>query len=212
MADDLKTRRAKRRAGQSTNRDQAAAGKVSGAMAEPALPGEPDAASALARIIRVNHAGEYGAANIYAGQIAILGDDPETGPLLKHMKEQEAVHLEYFEKELVRRRIRPSALTPVWSTGGFALGAVTALMGRRAAMACTVAVEEVIEEHYQSQLDRLGPDEARLREAIARFQAEEVEHRDTGLDEGAEDTPGYAILSRIIKTGSRAAIWLAQRV
>lgn len=175
------------------------------------LPGDLDKASLLARMIRVDHAGEYGAKRIYEGQIAVLGQTA-IGPTLAHMAEQERGHLEAFERLIVERRVRPTALQPVWHVAGFVLGAATALMGEKAAMACTVAVEEVIDEHYADQAARLGVDEADLRAQIERFRAEELEHRDIGLAHDAEEAPGYPVLSAAIKLGSRAAIWLSERV
>ena len=179
--------------------------------AEGPLPGTLTGPALIDRIVRVDHAGEYGAKRIYEGQIAVLGDDPEFGPLLRHMAEQEAEHLKAFETMIVERRARPSVLHPLWHAAGYALGAGTALLGPRAAMACTVAVEEVIDEHYARQAAELGDDEPELKARIERFRAEELEHRDIGLDHGAEQTPGYRALSGAIKTGSRIAIWLAER-
>jgi len=177
---------------------------------EGRLPGDLDPEVLIERMIRVDHAGEYGAARIYAGQIAVLGATP-VGPVLRHMAEQEQHHLETFEKLVVERGVRPTVLSPVWHVAGFALGAATALMGERAAMACTVAVEEVIDEHYRSQLALLGEDEAPLRETIEEFRREELEHRDTGLAHDAERTPGYEVLTGAVKAGSRLAIWLSER-
>lgn len=176
-----------------------------------ALPGDPTPKERLARISRVDHAGEYGAKRIYEGQLAVLGRGRH-GDTLRHMAEQELEHLRYFEEQLKTRKVRPTLLQPFWHVAGWALGAGTALLGERAAMACTVAVEEVIDGHYAEQLQHLGPDEAPLAEAIARFQAEEVEHRDIGLANGAEQAPAYPALLGAIKTGTRAAIWLAERV
>lgn len=175
------------------------------------LPGDPDRETLLARIIRVDHAGEHGAARIYDGQLAVLGDSP-VGEVIRRMAEKERSHLDTFDRLIVERRVRPTALSPVWHVTAFALGAATALMSERAAMACTVAVEEVIDEHYASQVERLGDDEAELRETIEDFRADEIEHREIGLDHGAEDTPGYRALTAAIKTGSRLAIWLSSRV
>jgi ubiquinone biosynthesis monooxygenase Coq7 len=127
------------------------------------------------------------------------------------MWEQEAKHLDYFEKALPARRVRPTAFQPVWHVAGFALGAATALMGEKAAMACTVAVEEVIDEHYARQKETLGEEEEPLKEKIEEFRQEELEHRDTGLAHDAENAPGYPLLSAVIKAGSRAAIWLSER-
>lgn len=165
----------------------------------------------IEKIIRVNHAGEFGAKRIYEGQLAFL-KNKEAQKNIQHMKEQELEHLQYFENELVKRKIRPTALTPIWNVAGYALGAATALMGEKAAYACTVAVEEVIEEHYQSQLDSLSAEDAELKTAIEKFKAEETEHKDTSLKNDAENFVGYEILSTAIKAGSRAAIWLSSRV
>ncbi len=176
-----------------------------------ALPGDPRPHERLARICRVDHAGEYGAKRIYEGQIAVMGNGPH-GRTLRHMAEQEREHLRYFEQQLAARRVRPTALQPVWHVGGFLLGAVTAVLGERAAMACTVAVEEVIDGHYAAQLAHLGPEEADLERNIRKFQAEELEHRDIGLANGAEQAPAYPLLSGAIRAGTRAAIWVAERV
>lgn len=176
-----------------------------------ALPGDMPRRQRLARIVRVDHAGEYGAKRIYEGQIAVIGKGRH-GKTLRHMAEQELVHLQYFEKQLNRRRVRPTLLQPLWHVTGFLLGAGTAILGERAAMACTVAVEEVIEEHYEAQLKQLGPDEQELADSIRKFQAEEVEHRDIGLVNEAELAAGYPVLSAAIKAGTRAVIWVAERV
>lgn len=179
------------------------------------LPGDPGTtAPDIARILRVNHAGEYGAKQIYRGQLAVLGKDPETGPLLTHMAKQEEKHLSFFEQEIVRRQTRPSALTPLWHVAGYALGYVTAKLGKEAAMACTVAVEDVISGHYGRQLNELKNVKAEkaLAEKIAKFKAEEEEHHNTGMENNAEQAPGYTLLSEAIKAGSRAAIWIAKRI
>ncbi|MEM7224868.1 MAG: demethoxyubiquinone hydroxylase family protein [Pseudomonadota bacterium] len=178
---------------------------------KPRRPGDPGPEAAVARMIRVDQAGEYGARRIYEGQLAVLGRGPK-GATLRHMHAQELRHLETFDALVAERRVRPTALQPLWHVAGFALGAATALMGEKAAMACTVAVEEVIDEHYADQAARLGPEEAPLRETIEEFRAEELEHRDTALAEGAEEAPAYPVLSAAIKGGSRLAIWLSERV
>lgn len=175
------------------------------------LPGDLSPEALVERYVRVDHAGEYGAKRIYAGQLAVLGDS-EHGPIIRHMAEQEEKHLAYFENAIRDRGVRPTALLPVWHAAGFALGAATALMGPRAAMACTVAVEEAIDEHYQGQLNTLGSDEQPLKDAIDEFRQEELEHRDIGLEREAELAPGYDILSHVIKRGSKLAIWLSERV
>ncbi|CAO3415559.1 demethoxyubiquinone hydroxylase family protein [Azospirillum endophyticum] len=176
-----------------------------------ALPGDLPRRDRLARIVRVDHAGEYGAKRIYEGQIAVMGKGRH-GKTLRHMAEQELVHLQYFEGQLNRRRVRPTLLQPLWHVTGFLLGAGTAILGERAAMACTVAVEEVIEEHYEAQLKHLGPEEQDLSDSIRKFRAEEVEHRDIGLQNEAELAAGYPLLTAAIKAGTRAVIWVAERV
>ena len=178
---------------------------------DPRLPGDLGPEALLERMIRVDHAGEYGARRIYEGQLAVLGAS-RSAPTLRHMHEQELRHLKKFEDLIVERRVRPTLLQPLWHVAGFALGAGTALMGEKAAMACTVAVEEVIDEHYAKQAEQLGDDEADLRETIEEFRAEELEHRDTALEHGAEEAPGYEALSAAVKAGSRLAIWLSERV
>ena len=175
------------------------------------LPGDSRAPSTIDGMLRVDHAGEYGAKRIYEGQIAVLGKGPN-GPILKHMADQEAHHLATFEKMVADRRVRPTVLQPLWHVAGFALGAGTALLGEKAAMACTVAVEEVIDEHYQAQRDVLGPDEEALRDTIEEFRLEELEHRDIGLEHGAEQAPAYPLLSATVKRASKLAIWLSERI
>ena len=164
----------------------------------------------IARFLRVDHAGELGAKRIYEGQIAVLKDHP-VAEEIQHMKEQEQVHLDTFENLLNDYEVRPSVLTPFWNAAGFALGAVTAAMGPKAAMACTIAVEEVIGEHYQDQADKLGDDEAELRATIAQFRDEELEHRDTAVDHDGEQAVGYTVMRKVILTGCKTAIRLAER-
>lgn len=177
----------------------------------PRLPGDPSPEEAVRRMIRVDHAGEVGATRIYAGQLAVLGKS-RLGPEIKRMAAQEIRHREVFDRMIAARRVRPTALRPLWDVAGFALGAATALLGERAAMACTVAVEEVIEEHYQKQAEALGDSEPELREVIEEFRAEEIEHRDIGQAHGAELTPGYPVLRAVIGAGSKLAIWLSTRI
>ena len=175
------------------------------------LPGDPPPPDEVARMIRVDQAGEYGAVRIYAGQQAILGRRA-VGPVIREMAEQEARHLDRFNDLVNRRGVRPTALSPVWHVLGYALGFGTALMGERAAMACTAAVEEVIDEHYARQSARLGKDEGPLKDLIEESRAEEIEHRDIALAHDAEKAPGYPVLSATFKTGSRVAIWLSERL
>lgn len=174
------------------------------------LPGDP-APHDLARMLRINHAGEYGAKRIYAGQIAVLKDHALRSEL-EHMAEQEQVHLDTFRRILPERRVRPTALLPFWHVAGYALGAATALMGARAAMACTVAVESVITEHYDEQIARPDVTGPELQQTLQQFRDEEMEHHDTGLAHDAEGAPFYQALTGIIRSGCRAAIWLSGRV
>lgn len=167
------------------------------------------------RIIRVDHAGELGANQIYKGQLAVLGNT-KAGKTIEHMWEQEKVHKAEFDRLMNKYRARPTALLPLWNVAGFALGAGSALLGEKAAMACTVAVESVIVEHYNDQLRELmeNPDfkDHELLETIQRFRDEEQEHHDIGMHEGAEQAPFYKALTDVIKFGCRAAIKIAERV
>ncbi len=185
----------------------------------PPRPGRAAKAGAtpsdVAAMIRVDHAGEYGAVRIYQGQLAVLGVSPATAraaDLVRHMAAQEDHHLETFDRLIAERDVRPTALAPVWHVAGFALGAVTALMGEKAAMACTEAVEEVIDAHYEAQQAKLKGRDAELEDVVARFRAEEIEHRDTARAEGAKDAPGYPILTGLVKAGCRLAIRLSARI
>jgi len=162
-------------------------------------------------VLRVDHAGEYGATRIYQGQLDVLGRSRGAGAI-RLMAEAEKRHLARFETLLRHRRVRPTLLHPLWSVAGYALGAATALMGERAAMACTVAVEEVIDEHYRDQAERLGDEDAALRETVLSFRDDEIAHRDLAIAEGAEESPGYDLISTVVKAGSRVAIWLSARL
>jgi ubiquinone biosynthesis monooxygenase Coq7 len=176
------------------------------------LPGDRDADAVLDRVIRVDHAGEFGARRIYAGQLAVLGGRA-VGPVIRHMARQEDEHLAAFEKLMVERKARPTALHPLWRVAGYALGVGTARLGEKAAMACTVAVEQAIDEHYRKQLDTLATmDEPALRALIAKFRADENEHEATGLRHGAEEAPGYPFLRAAIRAGTKTAIWLSERI
>ncbi|KAK3089786.1 hypothetical protein FSP39_006534 [Pinctada imbricata] len=169
----------------------------------------------LSRVIRVDHAGELGAEKIYEGQIAVLGKT-SVGPIIKEMKEQEQEHLETFKQLIVQERVRPTVMLPLWNVAGFALGAGTALLGKEAAMACTVAVESVIGEHYNSQIrDLMADDPERhkeLLEKITKFRDDELHHHDTGLEHDAEKAPFYDALSKVIKVGCQGAIWISERI
>ena len=166
------------------------------------------------RMIRVDQAGEYGATRIYAGQIAVMGDRGPQSPEIRAMAEQEAAHLAKFDALMARRGTRPTALQPLWSAAGYALGAATALIGPEAAMACTAAVEEEIDRHYSRQLDELerDGDDPELAAMITEFRDDERAHRDAAIAAGAERAPAYPLLSGAIRLGCRAAIRLAQRI
>ncbi|MCI4591052.1 demethoxyubiquinone hydroxylase family protein [Sphingobium sp. BYY-5] len=165
-----------------------------------------------ASMVRVDQAGEFGATRIYAGQLAVMGDRHPYARLIAGMAAQEERHRAAFDAMIARRGVRPTALTPFWHVAGFALGAVTAAMGPKAAMACTAAVETEIDKHYADQLEQLGTDDLELSTAIADFQAEELEHRDAALAHGAEQAPAYPLLSGAIRLGCRAAIALSKRI
>jgi 3-demethoxyubiquinol 3-hydroxylase len=165
-----------------------------------------------ASMIRVDQAGEYGAARIYAGQMAVLGNRHPAARSIRHMAAQEQRHLDQFNRMMAERGVRPTALQPVWNVAGFALGAATALIGPEAAMACTAAIETEIDRHYGEQLDALEGRDPELTDAIADFRAEEVDHLNTALAEGAERAPGFPIMSLAIRMGCRAAIALSKRI
>lgn len=178
---------------------------------EGRMPGDPTRDQMIKSMIRVDHAGEHGAVRIYAGQLAVLaGTDAED--TIREMAEQEQKHLLTFDSMIADRQVRPTALTPIWHVAGFALGAGTALLGPKAAMACTQAVEEVIDEHYAAQAEQLGDDEKDLRDTVEEFRADERAHRDKAIEEGAEQAPGYEILTGAVKAGSKLAIWLSSRI
>jgi ubiquinone biosynthesis monooxygenase Coq7 len=179
--------------------------------AQAGLPGDPNQGETVRRMIRVDHAGEYAAARIYAGQLAVLGRSG-SADTLRQMQAQEQEHLDGFAELVVRRRVRPTALLPLWHLAGFALGALTAAMGERAAMACTVAVEETIDAHYAGQIAALDDSEAELRTTIVRFREDELHHRDVAVAHGARQAPAYRLLTAAIKAGCRAAIAVSERV
>jgi 3-demethoxyubiquinol 3-hydroxylase len=165
-------------------------------------------------MIRVDHAGEYGAVRIYEGQLAVMdarNSKSKTTAAIRKMAGQEQEHLRRFDALVNARRVRPTALEPLWRVAGFALGAATALMGEKAAMACTAAVEEVIDEHYARQVERLDHD-PELKATVAEFRADEIAHRDEALAHGAEEATGYRFLSETIKAGCRLAIALSERI
>lgn len=165
----------------------------------------------IAAMIRVDQAGEYGATRIYCGQLAVLGSHPASRSIAR-MQSQEERHLKTFDEMMVERGVRPTLLQPIWRVAGHALGVTTALMSPSAAMACTVAVETEIDRHYSEQLRALGAGEPDLAATIGRFRDEELEHRDTAIAAGAEDTFGYPLLSSFIRAGCRLAIALSKRI
>ena len=165
----------------------------------------------LDEIIRVDHAGEYGATRIYDGQIAIFGKESKIGKTIQHMADQEQEHIDKFNELLVEKRVRPTALLPLWNVAGFALGAGTALMGEKAAMACTVAVDKVIGEHYREPQDLLEEDEKELKKTIAKFEKDKLEHPDIGLEHDAERGPGYKIMTKVMEIGCKTAIAISKK-
>ena len=166
----------------------------------------------LEEIIRVDHAGEFGATRIYEGQIAIFGKNTKIGKTIQHMADQEQEHIKKFEELIVSERVRPTALMPLWNMAGYFLGAGTAIMGEKAAMACTVAVEKVIGEHYNEQLELLKEDQKKLKSTIKKFAADELEHHDIGIAHDAKNVPGYKILTKAIEIGCKTAIAISKKI
>ena len=169
----------------------------------------------LEEIIRVDHAGERGAIKIYEGQLLALKtikQDNDLKDKIEEMKEQEKKHLEYFEKEIKKRKIKPTYLLPLWDLMGVGLGFGTVLLGKKSAMLCTVSVEEVIEEHYKDQLKKLGNDEKDLKTKIEKFKRDEVHHKNTAYESGAINKGIYSIMDKLIKTGSRIAITISEKI
>ena len=163
-------------------------------------------------MIRVDQAGEYGATRIYAGQLAVLRSNAPETKLIARMASQEQRHLDHFNRLMAERRVRPTALQPIWDVAGFALGAVTALMSEKAALACTDAVETEIDRHYGEQLDALGLEDPELAADIAQFRAEELEHQATARAHGATEAVAFPLLSAAIRAGCRVAIGLSKRI
>lgn len=181
----------------------------------PDLPGQTADKPDLDAMIRVDHAGEFGALQIYKGQLAVLGQgrrDSESVQAIRRMADQEQRHFAAFDQMVRERGVRPTVLEPVWRVAGFAVGAATALLGEKAAMACTVAVEEVIDGHYRRQAEAIPESESELKQAITEFRADELDHRDVALDHGARETPGYRLLTGLIRGFCRTAIALSEKV
>jgi len=169
----------------------------------------------LEEIIRVDHAGERGALKIYEGQLLALKTVKQDNALkdkIEKMKEHEREHLEYFEKEIHKRKIKPTYLLPLWDLMGITLGFGTALLGKKAAMLCTASVEEVIEDHYQNQLKKLGNDEMDLKAKIEKFKEDEVSHKNIAYEAGASNKGIYSLIDKVIKTGSRIAITISEKI
>ena len=169
----------------------------------------------LEEIIRVDHAGERGAIKIYEGQLLALKtikQDESLKDKIEEMKEQEKEHLEYFEKEIQKRKIKPTYLLPLWDVMSVALGFGSALLGKKATMLTTASVEEVIDEHYTNQLKKLGNDEKDLKKKIEKFKEDEVKHKNIAYESGATNKGLYSIMDKIIKTGSRIAITISEKI
>ena len=169
----------------------------------------------LEEIIRVDHAGERGAIKIYEGQLLALKtikQDNELKDIIEKMKDHEKEHLEYFEKEIQKRKIKPTYFLPLWDLMGVTLGFGTALLGKKTAMLCTASVEEVIEDHYQKQIKKLGNDEMNLKAKIEKFKGDEVDHKNIAYEAGATNKGLYSIMNKIIKTGSRIAITISEKI
>ena len=169
----------------------------------------------LEEIIRVDHAGERGAIKIYEGQLLALNtikQDEKLKTIIQEMKEQEKEHLEYIEKEIQKRKMKPTYLLPLWDLIGVSLGFGTVLLGKRAAMLCTASVEEVIEDHYQKQLKKIGNDEKELKTKIEKFKRDEINHKNTAYETGASKIGIYSIMDKVIKTGSKLAITISEKI
>ena len=169
----------------------------------------------LEEIIRVDHAGERGAIKIYEGQLLALKtikQDEDLKNIIEEMKEHEKEHLEYFEKEIQKRKIKPTYLLPLWDIMGVSLGFGTALLGKKAAMLCTASVEEVIEAHYENQLKKIGSDEKDLKIKIGKFKSDEVNHKNTAYDFGASKSGIYSVMDKLIRAGSKIAINISEKI
>ena len=169
----------------------------------------------LEEIIRVDHAGERGAIKIYEGQLLALKTIKQDEVLknkIEEMKEQEKEHLDYFEKEIQKRKIKPTYLLPLWDLMGVTLGFGTALLGKKSAMLCTASVEEVIEDHYKDQLKKLGNDEKDLKAKIEKFKGDEAHHKNTAYESGATNKGIYSIMDKVIRAGSKIAITISEKI
>ncbi len=171
--------------------------------------------SKIEEFIRVDHAGERGAVKIYEGQLLALNTfvkDESLKKTIEEMKVHEKEHCEFFENEIKKRNIRPTKFLPLWDILGVGLGFGTTLIGKKAAMLCTASVEEVIDKHYLDQINQLGPDEKELKDKIIKFREDELHHKDIAYEKGASKKGLYSILDKIIKTGSKIAINISEKV
>ena len=169
----------------------------------------------LEEIIRVDHAGERGAIKIYEGQLLALNTfkkNEKLKKLIEDMKEHEREHFEYFDKEIQRRKIKPTVFLPIWDVLGVTLGFGTTILGEKAAMLCTASVEEVIDDHYKNQLDKLGDDEEKLKKSITKFRQDEIDHKNIAYDKGATKSGLYSVLDKIIQTTSKVAIKVSEKI
>ena len=165
--------------------------------------------------IRVDHAGERGAVKIYEGQLLALNTIVKNDSLKKtieDMKEHEIEHCQFFESEIKKRNIKPTKFLPLWDLLGVGLGFGSTLLGKKAAMLCTASVEEVIDKHYLDQINQLGPDEKELKKKITKFRNDELDHKDIAYEEGATKKGFYSIMDKIIKTGSKIAINISEKI
>jgi len=169
----------------------------------------------LEEFIRVDHAGERGAIKIYEGQLLALStiiNDDDLKKTIKNMKEHEEEHCNFFEDEIKKRNIKPTKLLPLWDLLGLGLGFGSTVLGKKAAMLCTASVEEVIDDHYKNQIDQIGSDENNLKNKITKFRNDEIHHKDIAYNEGATKEGFYTIIDRVIKTGSKLAIKISEKI
>ena len=171
--------------------------------------------SKVEEFIRVDHAGERGAVKIYEGQLLALNTivkNENLKKIIEDMKEHEIEHCQFFETEIKRRNIKPTKFLPLWDLMGIGLGFGSTLLGKKAAMLCTASVEEVIDKHYLDQINQLGPEEKELKKKITKFRQDELDHIDIAYEEGASKKGFYSIMDKIIKTGSKIAIRISEKI
>ena len=169
----------------------------------------------LEEFIRVDHAGERGAIKIYEGQLLALKTfmkNDELKEKIEEMKVHEQEHADFFDKEIRKRNIKPTKFLPLWDLLGVGLGFSSTILGNKAAMLCTASVEEVIDEHYQNQINKIGDDEKELKKKIIKFRQDELDHKDIAYDSGATKKGLYGVLDKIIKTSSRVAIAISEKI